>query len=123
MTRARVSLGRRGEALAEARLRTLGYEIVARNFRCAEGELDLIARRAETWRFVEVRTRRGDQFGSPEASITPRKRRHLIAAAQAFLHQHSLHGVAWCIDVVAVELSPRGELLRVDVIENAVTGD
>lgn len=118
----RQALGRRGEALAAEKLAGLGYTLLDRNYRCAAGELDLVARCAETWVFVEVRTRRGRAHGSPEESITPRKRRHLVAAAQTYLQDHDLGDVPWRIDVVAVELSPRGELLRVDVIENAVTG-
>ncbi len=100
----------------------MGYAIVARNYRCPAGEIDLIARHGETWAFVEVRTRRGGKFGTPEESITPRKRQHLIAAAQSYLQENQLTDVPWRIDLVAVELSARGELLRVDVIENAVHG-
>jgi putative endonuclease len=122
MTGARQGLGRRGEQLAAERLATLGYQIVERNYRCSAGEIDLVARRGDTWVFIEVRTRRGDRFGTPEESITARKRSHLIASAQHYLQAHQLEAVAWRIDAVAVGLSPRGELLRVDVIENAVTG-
>jgi putative endonuclease len=122
MTRQRQHLGRRGEALAAERLAALGYTLVARNYRCAAGEIDLVARRGEAWVFVEVRTRRGGRFGTPEDSITLRKRQHLIAAAQTYLQAHQLADVAWRIDVVAVELSSRGELVRVDVIENAIQG-
>jgi putative endonuclease len=121
-TGARQGLGRRGEQLAAERLAGLGYEVVARNFRCPAGEIDLVARQADTWVFVEVRTRRGTSFGTPEESITPRKRQHLIASAQHYLLAHQLEDVPWRIDAVAVALSPRGKLLRVDVIENAVTG-
>jgi putative endonuclease len=122
MTRARVGLGRRGEGLAADRLTALRYDIVARNYRCASGEIDLIARRGAQWVFVEVRTRRGTRFGPPEASLTPRKRRHLIAAAQSYLQEHSVADADWRIDLVAIQLSPQGELLRLDVIENAVQG-
>ena len=122
MSGARLGLGRRGEQLAADRLAALGYDIVARNFRCPAGEIDLVARQAGAWVFVEVRTRRGDRFGTPEESFTPRKRRHLIASAQHYLQAHHLEDVPWRIDAVAVGLSPRGELLRVEVIENAVTG-
>jgi putative endonuclease len=120
MTRTRVSLGRRGEQLAEQKLAASGYAILARNYRCRAGEIDLIARHSETLVFVEVRTRRGDAFGLPEASLTPRKRQHLIAAAESYLQAQQLAEVAWRIDVVAVELSSQGDLLRVDVIENAI---
>jgi putative endonuclease len=122
MTRTRVQLGQKGEALAAQKLTALGYEIVARNYRTREGEADLVARLGAVWVFVEVRTRRGSQFGTPEESITPRKRQHLLAAAQAYLAEHNLQNVDWRIDVVAVELSASGILLRIDVIENAVTG-
>jgi len=122
MTTPRQGLGRRGEALAEEKLTALGYTIVAHNYRRAAGEIDLVARQGEGWVFVEVRTRRGGKFGTPEESITPRKRQHLIAAAQTYLQEHQLADVPWRIDLVAVELSTRGDLLRVDVIENAVRG-
>jgi putative endonuclease len=70
---------------------------------------------------VEVRTRRGRACGTPEVSLTPRKRRHLIVAAESYLMEHQLEQVDWRIDLAAVELSLQGALLRVDVIENAVT--
>ncbi len=120
MTRARLALGQRGEQLAADKLTALGYEIVERNFRCVAGEIDLVTKFGEAWVFVEVRTRRGVDFGSPEESVTLRKKSHLIAAAQTYLQDHALADVNWRIDFVAVELSPQGKLLRVDVIENAV---
>jgi putative endonuclease len=122
MTRQRQFLGRRGEAVAAEKLAALGYEIVARNYRCGAGEIDLVARHHETWVFVEVRTRRSEKFGTPEESITRRKRAHLVASAQSYLQEKQLSEVAWRIDVVAVEFSGPGKLLRVDVIENAVQG-
>jgi hypothetical protein len=63
-------LGRRGEDLATAYLRQQGYVILARNWRCPVGEIDIVAREGEILAFVEVRTRRGDRFGTPEESIT-----------------------------------------------------
>ena len=122
MSVARVRLGQRGEQLAAERLAVLGYRIVERNYRCLHGELDLIARQGDTWVFVEVRTRRGERFGTPEGSFTPRKRAHLIAAAQHYLQAHALEDVPWRIDAVAVALSAAGRLQRLDVIENAVSG-
>lgn len=122
MTRAKVSLGKLGEDLAAEKLVQRGYSLMARNYRCASGEIDLIARQGDRLVFVEVRTRRGATFGSPEASITARKQAHLIAAAQHYLQANELSNENWRIDVVAVELAKDGKLLRVDVIENAVTG-
>jgi len=120
MTRARLCLGQRGEQLAANKLLALGCKIVEHNFRCPAGEIDLVTRRGDLWVFVEVRTRRGESFGTPEQSITARKKRRLIAAAQTYLQEHDLTDVDWRIDVVAVGLSAKGELLRVEVIENAV---
>ena len=98
----------------------MGYEIVQKNYRCAFGEVDIIARRNQYWVFVEVRTRRGKKFGTPEESVTPRKKKHLVDTAQMYLQENNLGDVDWRIDFVAVEFSARGELLRVDVIENAI---
>jgi putative endonuclease len=119
---ARKRLGDAGEEIAACELSRRGYQVCDRNWRCAEGELDIIARQGQTLVFVEVRTRRGDRFGSPEDSITPAKRAHLIAAAQAYVQAHSLEDCDWRIDVVAVEMTARGQLVRVDVIEDAVQG-
>jgi putative endonuclease len=122
MKGARKRLGDAGEEIAARELVRRGYVVRERNWRCPEGELDLVAEQGETLVFVEVRTRRGDHFGTPEESITLAKRAHLIAAAQAYLEAHSLQDRDWRIDVVAVEMSAQGQLLRVDVIENAIEG-
>jgi putative endonuclease len=121
VTQARRKLGQRGEILAADWLAALGYAIIARNYRCQAGEIDLVARYGGRWVFVEVRTRRGDRFGTPEESITPRKRRHLIASAQNFLLENDALDADWRIDAVAVVLAADGQVQRVDVVENAVT--
>jgi putative endonuclease len=72
--------------------------------------------------FVEVRTRRGDRFGTPEESITPRKRARLISAALTYLSEHAATDRAWRIDVVAIEIGPRGEVVRFNHLENAIEG-
>jgi putative endonuclease len=122
MKGARKRLGDAGEEIATRELVRRGYVVRERNWRCPEGELDIVAEQGEALVFVEVRTRRGDRFGTPEESITLAKRAHLIAAAQAYLQAHSLQDRDWRIDVVAVEMSDRGQLQRVDVIENAIEG-
>jgi putative endonuclease len=122
MKGARKQLGDVGEEIAARELIRRGYTVRERNWRCPEGELDIIAEQGESLVFVEVRARRGDRFGTPEESITPAKRAHLIAAAQAYLQAQSLQDRDWRIDVVAVAMSDRGQLQRVDVIENAIEG-
>jgi putative endonuclease len=123
MKGARKRLGDAGEEIATRELVRRGYVVRERNWRCPEGELDIIAEQGELLVFVEVRTRRGDRFGTPEESITLAKRAHLIAAAQAYLQAHSLQDRDWRIDVVAVAMSDRGQLERVDVVENAIEGN
>lgn len=123
MKGARKRLGEAGEEIAARELIRRGYAVRERNWRCAEGELDIIAERENVLVFVEVRTRRGNRFGTPEDSITPAKRAHLIAAAQSYLEAHSMQDRDWRIDVAAVEMSARGVLERVDVIENAIEGN
>jgi putative endonuclease len=122
MKGARKRLGNAGEDIAARELIQRGYTVRDRNWRCPEGELDIVAEQGDALVFVEVRTRRGDRFGTPEDSITPTKRAHLIASAQAYLEAHSLQDCDWRIDVVAVEMTARGQLVRVDVIENAIEG-
>jgi len=117
----RRGLGRHGEDLAARHLATQGYEILERNWRCAAGELDMVARDGTCLAFVEVRTRRGQELGSPEESITPAKQARLVTLAESYLQAHEWPG-PWRIDVVAVEMDGRGRLQRLDHYENAVTG-
>lgn len=120
-TRARKNLGESGERVAALALQQRGYTILARNYRTRAGELDLIARDADGLAFVEVRARRGDVRGTPEESLTPRKRARLVAVAQEFLQAHSEYAeCAWRIDLVAIELDRAGRLARVDIIKGAV---
>ena len=80
-----VAAGAHAEALAAAFLAERGLQIVARNFRTRQGEIDLIARDGATLVFVEVRRRSSSEFGGAADSITATKRSRLIAAARAYL--------------------------------------
>lgn len=122
MSNARLCLGRWGEQVAYNHLRAAGYRLVDRNYRCSYGEIDLVAVQDQTWVFVEVKTRRGDAFGRPEEAINSRKAERLIQVARHYLQANALEGVDWRVDVVAVELDAKGKLLRVEQIENAVSG-
>ena len=117
----RQGLGRRGEELAARHLEARDYQIVAQNWRCETGELDLVAREDECLVMVEVRTRRGRSMGSPEESITATKQARLVVLGEAYVQESNWTG-DWRIDVVAIEMDRRGRVLRVDHYENAVTG-
>jgi len=110
-----------GKNLAADHLERRGYVIRQRNYRCPVGEMDLVAEEGDCLVFVEVRTRRGREYGTPEESITAAKQAKLVEVAQTYLQEHDWPG-DWRIDVVAVELTPGGVLDRVTVIQNAVGG-
>ena len=101
-------IGRIGERLARSHLEANGYAVIATNYRCRWGEIDLIARDGPVWAFVEVRTRRSNAYGAPEESVTPAKLERLMRAAQDYLAQHTANTAAiqWRIDLVAVRLGP-----------------
>jgi putative endonuclease len=76
--------GRRGEDLAHRFLRRAGYTVVARNYRTAtgSGEVDVVAWDGETLVFVEVKSRRSEEYGAPDRAIDQDKRRRLLRAAR-----------------------------------------
>ncbi|RME50739.1 MAG: YraN family protein [Caldilineae bacterium] len=120
MTSHRKATGAYGEQLAAAYLNRQGYEIVARNWRCPAGEMDIIARQGETLVFVEVRTRRGTRLGSPEESITPAKQARLVDIARTYLAEMDCAGCDWRIDVIAIVLNRRNQIARFNHLRWAV---
>ena len=116
----RQGLGRLGEELAKRHLETGGHTILETNYRTTSGEIDLVTKKDGLLAFVEVRTKRGSLFGSPEESVTPRKRARMVACAEEYIDASYSKPREWRIDVVAIELDRRGRLLRLDVLENAV---
>lgn len=86
----RQNLGRQGELKAEQFLLSQGFKIIARNYRCSAGELDLVMRDHNTLVFVEVRTQSGPMFGDPLESVTFRKQRQIIKAASHYLTRNRL---------------------------------
>ena len=122
MSNTRKQLGNWGESVAAHHLEANGYKIVARNWRCSVGEIDIVARKAEALAFVEVKTRKGTNAGTPEDAITPRKAQKLILLAQTYLYEHDLDEESeYSIDVIGVELDRAGKLLRCEHWENAVS--
>ena len=81
------ALGRWGEDLAVRHLEAEGMQVLARNWRCREGELDVVARDAGRLVFVEVKTRSSVLFGQPAEAVTPRKAARMRVLAQRFLQE------------------------------------
>jgi putative endonuclease len=98
----RGALGRQGEALAEAFLQNLRYTIVARNYRCRAGEIDLVALDGSVIVFVEVRSRRGTVAGTPLESVDFRKRAQCARVARHFLAAYGWHDRDARFDVIGV---------------------
>ena len=109
-----------GEKLAGDFIKKRGYHILETNYRCPEGEIDIIAMHKDSLVFIEVRTKRSLQFGTPEESITPTKMEKLRTVAAQYRQTHDNLPAAWRIDVVAVELDKKGKPSRIELIENAV---
>ncbi|MFC1941334.1 YraN family protein [Chloroflexota bacterium] len=112
-----------GEKLAQHFLKKRGYRILETNYRCPQGEIDIVAKHKDSLAFIEVRTKKSLQFGSPEESITPVKKERMRATALHYQQTHSNLPPLWRIDVVAIELNQKEELSRIELIENAVSDE
>ena len=117
-------LGQWGEQQARRHLEARGYAIVATNFRCRAGEIDLIAKQGDELVFVEVKTRRGNAYGRAEEAISPVRAERLADVAEEFLQSQATgdyrSGTEWRIDLVCLNLDRGGKLLSVNHIEHAV---
>lgn len=106
------ALGRWGEELAAARLEGAGLRILDRNWRCADGEIDIVAEDGTTLVVCEVKTRSGPGFGDPVEGVDAAKAARLRRLALRWL---AAHGTGWRelrFDVVSVQRSPGGVVVR-----------
>jgi len=120
--RRRLELGARGEELAAVWYAGRGYTVLARNWRCREGELDLVVGRDRSVVFCEVKTRTGTGFGIPAEAVTGEKQRRLRRLATRWLGEQARPGTGGFadirFDVVSVTLG-RGGAADLEVIEAA----
>lgn len=101
--RVKDAVGRYGEALAAERITAAGLQVLEANWRCREGEIDLVARDGDALVLVEVKTRSGDGWGGAAGAVTPAKQRRLRRLALRWLAEHP--GPGWSsirFDVVTV---------------------
>jgi putative endonuclease len=118
-----IDVGRRGEELAKKFLKKQGFRILETNYRCPEGEIDIVAQYEDCLVFTEVRTKTSLEFGRPEESVTQTKKRRMIATAYHYRQTHDSPPPSWRIDFVAVELNQKGKPSRIELFENAVSED
>jgi putative endonuclease len=107
------ALGAYGEALVARWYEARGYRVLARNWRCREGEIDLIVALANNVVFCEVKTRRSDAFGLPAEAVGWQKQRKIRTAASIWLRRTGVHPTVVRFDVASVVQR------QVDVIEAA----
>ena len=104
----RAAIGRHGEDIAARYLVDAGYVLVARNWRGARGELDIVAQDGDEIVVVEVKTRTGLGYGHPAEAITSDKLARLKRLAGQWLSEHTTRAASVRIDVLAVVLGPTG---------------
>ena len=115
----RRAVAKLGEDAAAQYLANVGYAIVARNYRCHAGEIDIVARHGTELIFVEVRARSGSGFGTPEESVTRTKSTKMAACALEYLAEHAASGSTWRIDFVGVDVSA-GRITHLRHLRHAV---
>lgn len=115
------AFGAIGEELACQFLRRRGFKILARNYVCPIGEIDLIARDGQTLVFVEVKARRSETAGEPLESITCHKRIQIVRCAKYYLTRFSLHDRPCRFDAVSVKITAAGDV-SVDAVRDAFGG-
>lgn len=96
------TLGNKGEELASDFLIEKGYKIIDRNFRAANGEIDIIAIDKKEIVFVEVKTRRNMLYGEAIDAITPIKKKHILNTAKFYLYKNNLRKVPIRFDIIEV---------------------
>lgn len=111
-------LGALGEDAAAGHLEEHGYVVLARNWRCAEGEIDIVAASDDCVVIVEVKTRSGPGAGHPFESITAAKAGRLRRLAVAWAREHPSEGLGLRIDVIGVTGPADGEFV-IEHLENA----
>ncbi len=104
----RTKLGDWGEEQAARFLEENGYKIISTKYRCAYGEVDIVAMEGEELVFVEVKTRRPGNFGTPEESVSTHKLRRLMATCQDYLQNSGQENIDWRVDLISVRLEKGG---------------
>ncbi|HTL69746.1 MAG TPA: YraN family protein [Candidatus Eisenbacteria bacterium] len=112
------TLGAVGEELAFHYLISKGYKVLLRNYVCALGEVDLIAKEGGSLVFIEVKTRSTVALGTPAEAVTFRKRHQIVKTASYYLNRFGIRDRACRFDVVSVLLPPGGEP-SIEVIQDA----
>lgn len=94
--------GKIGEIEATKYLENLEYEILCNNFRCMQGEIDIIAKDGREIVFIEVKTRTSTKFGEAREAVDKNKQKHILNAAKYYLYKNNLQDNFTRVDVIEV---------------------
>jgi len=119
MSAARQAFGELGERIAERWLTRRGWRVIQRRFRNGHRDIDLVVERDGIVAFVEVKARRGGEFGGPVQAVNYRKRKQLERSAMVWIDRHGQGKESYRFDVVGVLVD--GAVVRVCHVENAFT--
>jgi putative endonuclease len=117
MSAARQAFGELGERIAERWLRRDGWVVVNRRFRNGRRDIDLVMRRDATVAFIEVKARKGEDFGGPVSAVNWRKQRELVRSAKVWIDRHGQPSEVYRFDVMGVLVS--GDRVRVRHVPEA----
>jgi putative endonuclease len=117
MSAAKQAFGELGERIAERWLRRHGWRVLQRRFRSGHRDIDLVVERDGTVAFVEVKARRGSEFGDPVEAVNWNKQKQLVKSAFAWIDRHGRPSESYRFDVVGVLVE--GDRVRVRHIANA----
>ncbi len=113
------ALGQKGEEIARKALEKDGYRILEKNFRCRQGEIDIVAEKKGVICFIEVKSRSSESFGLPEEAVTHWKQKRLLAVAYVYLGNKEVKSKDTRFDVVSVDLKNE----KVRILKNAFEVD
>lgn len=112
-----LKIGGFGENQAVQYLENRDYNIIARNFKCVQGEIDIIATKKDEIIFCEVKTRSTKKFGNPSEAVDVHKQKHIWNAAEYYLYKNNLINSYVRFDIL--EVLVEGGLVKINQIKSA----
>jgi putative endonuclease len=113
----RIRTGKKGEDIAVTYLKSAGYRIIERNYKCLFGEIDIVAKDGNTVVFVEVKSRKSEEFGDPQVAVGLEKQKKISKISLNYLEEKKIYPCNARFDVVAIKMLPSGN--KVELIQNA----
>ncbi|MBP2031645.1 putative endonuclease [Clostridium algifaecis] len=112
-------IGNLGEYIAQKYLTSIGYIIIAKNFRCKIGEIDIIGKDKDYVCFIEVKTRRSKKYGEPCEAVNYFKKIKILKTANMYILKNNLYNCNFRFDIVEILLSQNDNNYNINLIRNA----